>query len=306
MHKRFNTKNKKNRLTTYTVTENMELLPYLLMVIKDKSRNKVKAMLTHKQFKVGKAITSQYNFSLKKGDVVTVSWDGPFKKEAYDGVKVIFEDDSVVVIDKKGGLLSIGSEKEKRQTAYRIVTRHIQQENPTARLFIVHRLDREASGLMVFAKNKQAQLTLKESWQQTLSKNVYLGVAEGTVEKDMLTISSYLRESKALIVHSSNNPKEGKKAITHYRVIKKNEFFTLAEITQETTQKNQLRVHLKSIGHPIVGDKKYGAKENPINRTALHLRKLTFIHPVTMEEIYFETKVPNDFLALFRHRYYES
>ena len=308
MHKKNNRptpKGRKNRQSVFTVVKDDELLPFLLASLKDKTRNKVKAMLTHKQIKVGKEVISQHNHPLKKDDKVTVSWDGPFKKESYEGVKIVFEDDDVIVINKRSGLLSIGSAKEKRQTAYRIVTNHIQTDNPVARLFVVHRLDREASGLMVFAKNKVAQTHLVESWKNTLSKNMYLAVVQGTIDEDEKTITSYLKESKALIVHSGNNPKEGKKAVTRYKVVKKNEYYTLLEAWQDTERKNQLRVHLKSIGHPIIGDKKYGAKESPIKRTALHLRKLFFIHPGNGKEMNFETKVPEDFLKLFRYRYYE-
>ena len=308
MSKKFSnpgTKGKKNRQSIFTVAKKEELLPFLLVNIKEKSRNKIKAMLTHKQFKVGKDIITKHNHLLKIDDTVTVSWDGAFKKESYEGVKIIFEDDDIIVINKRSGLLSVGSEKEKRQTAYRIVTNHIQNENPIARLFVVHRLDREASGLMVFTKNKSTQDDLKASWVKTHHKNLYLAITEGTIEEDKATITSYLRESKALIVHSSKNPKDGKKAITHYNVVKKNEFFTLLEATQETTHKNQLRAHLKSIGHTIIGDKKYEAKQNPLNRAAIHLRKITFTHPVTLKEISFETKVPEDFLKIFRHKYYD-
>ncbi len=306
MAKKFNPKRnlKKSRTSTFSVTEETELFKFIQAIIKDKSRNKLKAMLAHKQFKVGKEIITQFNHELKVGDEVTVNWDGAFKKEKYEGVKIIFEDDDIIVIDKKSGLLSIGSAKEKRQTAYRIVTNHIQQLNPVARLFVIHRLDREASGLMVFAKNKQAQVDLKDSWEQTFKNNLYLAVTEGTIEEDKLTITSYLNESKALIVYSGNNPKVGKKAITHYDVVKKNEFFTLLEATQETERKNQLRVHLKNIGHPVLGDKKYESKQNPINRTAVHLRRINFIHPATNEKMEFETKVPDDFLRIFRHSFY--
>lgn len=296
---------RKNRQSTFTVVEEGELLPFLIANLKDKTRNKIKGMLTHKQFKVNNDITTKHNHFLKSGDKVIVNWDAPHRKQSYEGVKIIFEDDDVIVINKRSGLLSIGSTKEKRQTAYRIVTQHIQQENPVARLFVIHRLDREASGLMVFAKNRAAQLELKNSWQTTFNKNMYLAIVEGTIEEDEKTIKSFLRESKALIVHSSNNPKDGKEAITKYSVVKKNEYYTLLEAWLHTERKNQLRVHLQSIKHPVIGDKKYGAKQNPLNRTALHLRKLFFIHPVTNEELNFETKVPEDFLKVFRYKFYE-
>jgi len=304
-NQKYKTKGKKNRQSTIVVTEEMELLPFLIANLKDKTRNKIKGMLTHKQFMVNKDIVTKHNHALKKGDKVIVNWDAAHRKQSYEGVKIVFEDDDVIVINKRSGLLSIGSAKEKRQTAYRIVTQHIQLENPVARLFVVHRLDREASGLMVFAKNRNAQLELKENWERTFAKNMYLAIAEGTIEEDEKTIKSYLRESKALIVHSSNNPKDGKEAITKYSVVKKNEYYTLLEAWLHTERKNQLRVHLQSIKHPIVGDKKYGAKQNPLNRAGLHLRKLTFIHPITQEEMTFETKVPEDFLKIFRYKFYE-
>ena len=155
---------------------------------------------------------------------------------------------------------------------------------------------------MVFAKNKASQVELQDTWQRSILKRKYLIITEGTIEKDEDTITSYLRESKALIVYSSNNAKDGKKATTHYSVIKKNEFFTMLEAWQETEKKNQVRVHLQSIGHSIIGVKKYGASENPLTRTALHSKILIFQHPTTGQEVTFETKVPEDFLKLFRSR----
>jgi 23S rRNA pseudouridine1911/1915/1917 synthase len=304
MSKKFKKPNAyRNRKSTFKVDENNELLSYLLLAIKDKTRNKIKSLLTHKQIMVNNKIVSQYNLELKKGDEVCISWDRAFKKISYQGLSLVFEDEAIIVINKRSGFLSIGSKKEKRQTVYQVLTNHIQKDNPTARLFVIHRLDREASGLMVFAKSKAAQIELQDTWVKTLSKRKYLIITEGTIEKDEDTINSYLKESKALIVHSSPNPKHGKKAITHYSVVKKNEFYTLLEAWQETERKNQVRVHLQSIGHPIIGDKKYGAIENPLERTALHAIKLVFQHPTTFKELTFETKVPEDFLKLFRHKY---
>lgn len=307
MSKKFKKPNAyRNRKSTFIVEEEMELLSYLLIIIKDKARNKIKSILTHKQITVNKKITSKHNLALKKGDEVCVSWDRAFKKISYQGLSIVFEDEDIIVINKRSGFLSIGSKKEKKQTVYQVLTSHIQQENPTARLFVIHRLDREASGLMVFAKNKAAQMELLDTWVKTLEKRKYLIICEGTIEKDEDVISSYLSESKALIVHSSPNPKHGKKAISNYSVIKKNEFYTMLEANQETERKNQIRAHLQSIGHPILGDKKYGAKENPINRTTLHAIKLVFQHPSTHQEVTFETKVPGDFLKIFRIKYYEK
>lgn len=296
----------RNRKSTFKITEEAELLPYLISTIKDKARNKIKSLLTHKQIMVNGKIISQHNHSLKKGDEVAVSWDRAFKKISYQGVSIVFEDDDVIIVNKRSGFLSIGSKKERKQTVYQVLTSHIQKENPTARLFVVHRLDREASGLMVFAKSKAAQVELQDTWSSSFQKRKYLIITEGTITKDKDTITSYLTESKALIMHSGNNPKNAKKAITHYNVVKKNEFYSLLEATQDTERKNQVRVHLQSIGHPIIGDKKYGATENPINRVGLHAIKLVFQHPSTHKEVTFETKVPEDFLKVFRYKFYEK
>lgn len=307
MSKKFKKPNAfRSRKSSYKVTEDSELLPYLVLLIKDKSRNKIKSLLTHKQIMVNDKIVSQHNHELKKGDEVHVSWDKAFKKISYQGLSIIFEDEDIIVINKRSGFLSIGSKKEKKQTVYQVLTNHIQRENPTARLFVVHRLDREASGLMVFAKNKAAQVELEDTWKKTLSKRKYLIVTEGTIEKDEDKIESYLGETKALIVHSSTNPKHGKKAITHYSVIKKNEYYTMLEAWQETERKHQARVHLQSLGHSIVGDKKYGAVENPIGRAGIHAMKLVFMHPTTHKELMFETKPPEDFLKVFRFKFYEG
>jgi len=307
MSKKFKKPNAfKNRKSSFKVSEETTLLPFLLLSIKDQTRNKLKSLLTHKQVTVNGKITSLHSTPLKKSDEICISWDRAFKKITYQGVSIVFEDDDIIVVNKRSGFLSIGSKKEKQQTVYQVLTAHIQQENPTARLFVIHRLDREASGLMVFAKNKAAQAELEDTWEKTLQQRKYLIVTEGTIEKDEGTISSFLVESKALIMHSSLNPKNGKKAITHYAVIKKNEFYTMLEAWQETERKNQARVHLQSIGHSILGDKKYGATGNPINRTAIHAIKLVFQHPTTCEIVSFETKAPEDFLKIFRHKFYKN
>jgi len=295
--------NSKNRTSNFNVTETSELLIYLTTVIKDKNRNKIKSMLKHRQVMVNKKVITQFNQPLKANDIVTIGWDKGFEKTNLQGLNIIFEDDDIIVINKRSGVLSIGSNKEKRQTVYRSLTQHIQKENPSARLFVVHRLDRDASGLMVFAKNKSAQLELQDTWKKTAVQRKYLVLAEGSFEEDSNTIKSYLRESKALIMYSSNNPKDGKIAISNYSVIKKNEHYTLLEAWQETERKNQIRVHLKSIGHSIVGDTKYEAKTNPLSRMGLHAKILTFQHPTTHQLVTYETKAPEDFLKVFRKNY---
>lgn len=295
-----------NRVSRLKVEAADELLNFLLQHIKDKTRNKVKGMLARKQFMVNDKIIKQFDHALKVGDIVKISWDKPFRELSYQGVKVVFEDDDIIVVDKKSGLLSISTGKTKMQTVYKTITHHVQLDDPLAKIFVVHRLDKDASGLMVFAKNKNSQVSLQKDWDRTIANRKYLAVTQGTMENDEGKIVNYLKENKALMMYVvANKSDEAKLAVTHYQVIKKNEFYTLLEAHQETERKNQLRVHMKSLGHPIIGDKKYEATENPIGRLALHLKQLAFIHPITKKEVVFETKVPDDYLKIFRSRYYQ-
>jgi 23S rRNA pseudouridine1911/1915/1917 synthase len=161
-------------------------------------------------------------------------------------------------------------------------------------------LDRETSGVLVFAKSRDVQLALQENWHRIVTQRTYTAIVEGRLQKPTDTITTWLTENeKSLKIHSSATDNGGQKAVTHYRTVKGNEHFSLLEVNLETGRKNQIRVHLQSIGHPIAGDKKYGAAENPIGRVALHARVLEFIHPVSRKKVHFETPVPREFLTVF-------
>jgi 23S rRNA pseudouridine1911/1915/1917 synthase len=196
-------------------------------------------------------------------------------------------------------VLSIATEKQKDNTAYSTLSDHVKRQDPRNRIFVVHRLDRETSGLMMFAKSEKVQKLLQESWNETIEQRTYLAVVEGYVQKREDTIVSYLVESKALIVYSNKNAEVGQKAITHYEVIKSNKNFSLLKVNLETGRKNQIRVHAKDIGHSVVGDEKYGAKSDPIKRLGLHAWVLAFKHPITGKDLNFETEIPAKFIGLF-------
>jgi 23S rRNA pseudouridine1911/1915/1917 synthase len=196
-------------------------------------------------------------------------------------------------------MLSIATDRREDQTAYSILSRHVKQQSPTHKIFIVHRLDRETSGVMVFAKSEKIQKLLQETWGPTTKERTYLAVVGGVLAQSSGTIVSYLNESKALIVYSSQNPNQGQKAITHYETIQSNKQFSLLKVNLETGRKNQIRVHMQDLGHSVVGDKKYGSNLNPIGRLGLHAWVLGFTHPITKEKMRFETKVPPKFLSLF-------
>jgi 23S rRNA pseudouridine1911/1915/1917 synthase len=210
----------------------------------------------------------------------------------------LHEDNDLIVIEKEPGLLSIASEDEKHLTAYRQLTDYVRNVNPKNRIFVVHRLDRDTSGVMVFAKNKEAQQTLQNSWQESVRERAYIALVEGAVKKDG-TVTSWLTENKMFMVYSSPKPNDGKKAITHYKVLQSNRNFSLLQVNLDTGRKNQIRVHMSDIGHPVVGDKKYGSRNNAIGRLGLHANAIELKHPTTGESMRFESKTPASFTRPF-------
>jgi 23S rRNA pseudouridine1911/1915/1917 synthase len=291
--------NSRDKKIIFKVTEPTHLLKFLIEMMPGRSRTTVKSILANRLVVVGKRISTQFNHPLEPGMEVCVYGTAPNEKSPYQGVKVVFEDDSLVVIEKRSGLLSIATDKETEKTAYSILSEHVKKENRVNRIFVVHRLDKDASGLMMFAKSAEVQKLLQHAWQETVLERGYVVVVEGKPRKKEDTFTSWLRESKALIMYSSNTPGNGQVATTHYRLIRQKKGLSLLQVNLETGRKNQIRVHMQALGHPIAGDKKYGAKLNPIGRLALHANILAFRHPVTGEELRFETPVPPRFTALF-------
>lgn len=197
------------------------------------------------------------------------------------------------------GLLSVNTERQKERTAYTILNEYVKRSGRQNRVYIVHRLDRDTSGLMMFAKDEKTQHTLRDNWHKIVFDRRYVAVVAGDMEQNAGTVRSWLTDRK-LYVYSSPTDDGGQEAITHYRTIKRANNFSLLELNLETGRKNQIRVHMQDLGHPIVGDGRYGLEDlNPIGRLALHAFKLCFYHPVTGEEMEFETPYPADFKKLF-------
>ncbi|RPH31608.1 MAG: RluA family pseudouridine synthase [Bacteroidales bacterium] len=280
------------------VSQSCVLMKFLLENVKGKNRDNFKTLLNDGQVSVDGEVITWYNQPLTAGQKVKITWEKAIKTH-YPGIRIIFEDEHVIVIEKDAGILSISTEKEKNKTAYSILSQHVKEQSQTNKIFVVHRLDRETSGIMIFAKNEDIQKRLQENWNDTIIERTYIAVVEGSVDKDKDIITSYLRESKALIVYSSKNPTDGQKAITHYKTIKKNAKYSLLEVNLETGRKNQIRVHMQVIGHSAIGDKKYGSTVSPINRLGLHAQVLAFTHPITNESMRFDTPIPKSFLKLF-------
>ncbi len=300
MKKTFKTKRGEENQTILKVAAPADLITFLEASLPNKTRRTLLSMLTHSQISVDHKITTQYNHPLNAGQQVIVNWNKVLQGSRHKGLKNVFEDASIVVVEKPDGLLSIATDKEKDRTAYRILSDQAKKIHPKNLIFIVHRLDREVSGLMVFAKKKDIQERLQEAWDKDVIERKYVAVVEGVVKNDQGTITSWLKENKARIMYSSDIPDDGQKAVTHYRVLKRARNFSLIEVSLETGRKNQIRVHMKDIGHSIVGDVKYGAHSKNLNRLGLHAMLLAFRHPVTGEKLRFETPIPNNFLSLFK------
>jgi len=290
----------KPKETRLKVNEAAELMTFLLAKMGGMSRNAIKSLLAHRQVMVNEKITTQFNLQLKAGDQVIVNSSRGNIELNHPKLKIIFEDQYLIVVEKKEGLLTVTTDKGDETTAFSILKYYVKKSSPQNRIFVVHRIDRETSGIIVFAKTREIQLAMQEHWHEVVTRRVYVALVEGKVEKESDTIITWLTENeKSLKIHSSSTDNGGQQAITNYRCVKSNDKYSLLEVELETGRKNQIRVHAAGIGHPIVGDKKYGSISSPIGRMGLHARILAFIHPMTLDEVKFETPVPRNFLSLF-------
>jgi 23S rRNA pseudouridine1911/1915/1917 synthase len=303
-------KNKDKREYTYSfkVNRSSELLEFLLTKL-NTSRNNVKSLLTNRQILVNGSLVTQYNFMLAKDDEVKIS-KRPIPREEnskqakpkarkFYTFNIVYEDEDFIAIDKPYGLLSVESDKEREDTAFNYVFNYLQNKNKSLRPYILHRIDKETSGVLVFAKNPKIHSMMKLRWNELVKTREYYALVEGNVEVKSDTITSYLLKNQNDLMYSSKDP-SGEYAITNYKVVKQNASYSLLRVNIETGRKNQIRVHMQDIGHPIVVDDKYGHTKNPLKRLGLHASKLEFVHPVTKETIEISASVPNIFSGMFK------
>ena len=284
----------------FRVASRCELLPYLIGLPIGLSRKEAKDLIRFRAVTVLGKNTIRHDTSLEPGDVVTIA----ARKQAHSpalehhDLRIIHFDDAVIVVDKPAGLLSMGSEREKERTAHRILNEHLRTltRSPRQQVFIVHRLDRETSGLMVFARSESAQAALQQNWKSVTKK--YLAVVRGAPSNAHGTLKDNLAESKSLLVRRVDHG--GELAITHYRVLRTLGDKSLLELTLETGRKHQIRVQLAALGHPIIGDRKYGGA--PEQRLALHSSELKFPHPVSGASMEFRSALPSKLKALLEPR----
>lgn len=290
---------KKADLTSFVIEEKDSLLSSLLSHAPHKSRKVIKAVLRDRQVFVDQKPVTQFDYSLKPGQHVAVSWKRREKSAHLGDLDIVHEDRDIIVINKPAGLLTIATDKEKRRTAYSMLSDYSKAENPENRIFIIHRIDRETSGLLIFARSEKVKEQIQKTWNSTISQRTYIAVVEGVVDPPVGTVTSWLRESKAHIVYSSRKPGQGKRAVTHYRKINGNNTLSMLEVSLETGRKHQIRVHMQDINHPVAGDKKYGATRNPLRRMGLHAQILEFTHPTSGKQYRFDTGIPRTFANLF-------
>ena len=276
-----------------TVDQSAELLRYLFAAWPSTAKKQVRTWLKHQAVLVNGRVVTQFNHPLKPGDAVAIRsgrYAAPDTVIA-GGIKVHFEDATLIVIDKPPDLLTIASEAEQEKTAYFQLTEYLRTGSRTReRVWIVHRLDRETSGLMVFAKTPEAKSILQTGWDAVEKR--YQAVVEGLLPNDKGTFQSWLDETNPFKVFSVSRGAATRRAVTHYRVLKRNRGRTLVELTLQTGRRHQIRVHLADAGCPVVGDTKYSAKTNPAKRLGLHAWMLRFPHPVTHQELRFESPLP--------------
>lgn len=275
-------------------------LDFLLANVTGKSRNAVKNLLTHRQVLVDGKVVTRHDAPLLPGQRVVILPPGA-PAPADLPFPICYEDDWLLAVEKPAGLLSVASDAERERTAYRMVLDHQRARDEQAQLHVVHRLDQDTSGLLLFAKSREIKEKLQADWETAVQERVYVAVVSGAPKEREGVVRSYLKETRTHLVYSTGDP-GGKEAITEYQVKKSGNGYSLLELYLHTGRKNQIRVHMKDLGCPVVGDRKYGGEKSPIGRLCLHASRLTFTHPATGETVSLTSRKPRDFNRLFREK----
>ncbi len=300
---------KRKQDTSYRVEEVAELLPFLLTKMGGMTRTSVKQLLGQRRVKVNNAIQTRHDTPLHKGDLITIESGRGNVELRHPKLRIIYEDDALIVVEKKNGLLTVPvNQKSSETTVFSILKEYVKKQSYRNTVHVVHRLDRETSGLLVFAKSSELQEYMRTYWRQLVTKRTYVALVEGKLAQKEGKITSWLTENPhTAMVSSSPVDNGGQLAITNYKVLKESALqtdeadlkteYSLVELNLETGRTNQIRVHMASMGHPVVGDRKYGNgnESSPIDRLCLHARLLEFIHPMTEKKVRFEAPMPKEF-----------
>ena len=309
---------KKRQNTILRVEADMELLPFLLAKMGGMTRTSIKQLLGQRRVTVNKAVQTRHDVPVHKGDTVVITSGRGNGELHHPKLSIVYEDDWLIVVEKKVGLLTVPTYPGSTETtAFSILKNYVKHQDVHNGIYVVHRLDRETSGLLVFAKTPELQEYMRTYWRQLVTKRTYVALVEGILDKKSGKITTWLTEDKRnAVVYSSPVDDGGQMAVTNYKVLKETtppyntttentaNFLPLSliELNLETGRTNQIRVHMQSIGHPVIGDRKYGHgnEYSPVDRLCLHARVLEFIHPATEQKVHFETPVPKEFLRAVR------
>jgi 23S rRNA pseudouridine1911/1915/1917 synthase len=275
------------------------LLSFIQKALDGVSRNRAKAILTGGGIRVDKKIVKQYDLPLQPGMMVEISKKKPKEELRNKFVKIVYEDHAIVVVEKNIGILSMASSHH-AFSVKTILDDYFRRTHQKCTAHVVHRLDRDTSGLMVYAKTIEAEQILEHNWHQIVTDRRYVALCSGAPEQPQGRVESWLKDNKAFFTFSSPTDNGGKYALTHYKTLKNNEKYSLVEFKLETGRKNQIRVAMADLGHPVVGDDKYGTPSDPLKRLGLHAATLKFKHPITKEIMYFKAETPAIFKKIFK------
>mgnify|MGYP002587821132 FL=1 len=280
-----------------TVKENAPLLEYLINNVSE-SRSKLKATLQGRGIAVNGRMVTQFDYQLKAGDKIIISRHKKQNQFKSRYVKIVYEDRWLIVVEKNIGILSMAAGHSSLNVKS-VLDDYFLKSRQKCRAHVVHRLDRDTSGLMVYAKDIDTEQILEHNWHQIVYDRRYVAVVSGEMEQENGTIANWLKDNKAYITYSSPTDNGGKYAVTHFHVLNRTTEHSLVEYKLETGRKNQIRVHSADMGHPVCGDVKYGNGDDPLHRLCLHAYMLCFTHPVTGEPMEFSTPIPTAFRSLF-------
>lgn len=280
--------------TTYHVKQPMQLLQFIEHALNGVSRSRSKAILSGGGVRVDRKNTRQFDLELRPGQVVEISKRKPKGELQSKFVKIVYEDPQIIVIEKAPGILSMATSHH-AFCVKQVLDDYFHRTHQKCTAHVVHRLDRDTSGLLVYAKTLQAEQILEHNWRDIVTDRRYLALVSGELPQKQGSVESWLKDNKAYFTYSSPVDNGGKYALTHYRVLRTDGKHSLVELKLETGRKNQIRVHMQDLGHPVCGDIKYGNGDDPIGRLALHAYRLNFYHPMTGEPLRFETPVPKGF-----------
>ncbi len=284
---------------SYAVEEPQTLLPFLLSHVTGKSRNAVKALLPRRQVLLNGQAVSRFDLPLQPGDQVTLLPPG----QSAPPFPILYEDEALIAVDKPAGLLTAATEKETQRTAYRLLHDYLGGSVREKKLFLVHRLDKDTSGVVLFAKTASDKYALQQHWGEWVRRRAYLAVVEGAPPAEKGTVRSFLRESHSHMVYSGPPGEGAKEAVTHYSVLSRREGLSLLLVELDTGRKNQIRVHMKDLGCPVAGDVKYASRSPLLGRLGLHACDLELLHPRTRQPLSLHAPVPRELRRLFPEQF---